>query len=131
MDITIDTSAVLAVCLNEPTKALLISQSKGANLIAPGSIHWEVGNALSAMLKRERIEMNTAIACLVSYREVPIQLVDVDLEQSLALAARFRMYAYDAFLLTCAIQHHTPLMSVDGPLKEAAKQLGIPVLGGV
>jgi predicted nucleic acid-binding protein len=121
----------MAVCLNEPSKTLLISQSQGANLVAPSSIHWKVGNALSAMLKRERIEMTKAIACLASYREIPIQLVEVDLEQSLAIAARFRMYAYDAYLLTCAIQHHTPLMSVDRPLKEAAKQLGIPVLGGV
>jgi predicted nucleic acid-binding protein len=131
MDITIDTSAILAVCLNEPPTALLVSQSEGASLIAPSSIYWEVGNALSAMLKRDRMDMAKALACLASYREIPIKLVEVDLAQSLAIAGRFRMYAYDAYLLTCAIQYRTPLMSLDRPLQEAARQLGIQVLGGV
>jgi predicted nucleic acid-binding protein len=131
MDITIDTSAILAVCLNEPPTARLVSQSEGANLIAPSSINWEVGNALSAMLKRDRMDMAKALACLAAYREIPIKLVEVDLEQSLAIAGRFRMYAYDAYLLTCAIQYRTPLMSLDRPLQEAARQLGIEVLGGI
>ncbi len=129
MDITIDTSAVLAVCFNEPSKPSLISLSKGANLLAPASVHWEVGNALSAMLKRGRIQQNQANACLHSYQEIPIKLVEVDLEQALAIAAKFRMYAYDAYLLACAIQHHTPLLTLDEPLKEIARQLGISVLG--
>jgi predicted nucleic acid-binding protein len=129
MEITIDTSAVLAVCFNEPSKTELVSLSKGATLVAPNSIHWEVGNALSAMLKRDRIDLKEAKACLASYREIPIKLVDVDLYQSLEIASRYRMYAYDAYLLSCAVQHHTPLMTLDEPLKTAARQLGVIVLG--
>ncbi|NDB01843.1 MAG: toxin-antitoxin system, toxin component, PIN family protein [Betaproteobacteria bacterium] len=39
------------------------------------------------------------------------------------------MYAYDAYLLACAAQYRTPLLSLDGALNAAARQLGIPVLG--
>lgn len=129
MNITIDTSAVLAVCLNEPTKNNLILLSEGANLIAPHSIHWEVGNALSAMLKRERIDLSQANACIRAYSEIPIKWVDVDLAGSVTIASRFRMYAYDAYLLNCAVFYHAPLLTVDGALKIAARQLGITVLG--
>ncbi len=131
MEITIDTSAVLAVCFNESSKPELIALSRGAKLIGPSSIHWEVGNALSAMLKRDRIDLKQAKACLVSYKEIPIKLVEVDLYQSLEIGAKFRMFAYDSFLLSCAIAHHTPLMTLDEPLKAAARQLGIVVLGDV
>jgi predicted nucleic acid-binding protein len=129
MKITIDTSAVLAVCLNEPSKAALVSLSKGASLVAPNSIHWAIGNALSALLKRDRIDLKETKACLASYREIPIKLVDVDLYQALEIVLKYRIYAYDAFLLLCAVQHHTPLMTLDEPLKAVARQLGVVVLG--
>jgi predicted nucleic acid-binding protein len=129
MEITIDTSAVISVCLNEPTKALLVSLSEGCSLIAPRSIHWEVGNALSAMLKRNVVDLNTATSYLRSYHAIPIKMIDVDLEQSLSIASRYRMYAYDAYLLSCAMQYSTSLMTLDGPMKIAARQLGIRVLG--
>lgn len=129
MDITIDTSALLAVCTNERSKPRLIELTAGCSLIAPASIHWEIGNALSAMLKRERVDLEQAQACVASYHAIPVKFVDVDLNQALALAARFRMYAYDAYLLVCAMQSRTPLLSLDSALNTAAGQLGILVLG--
>lgn len=129
MEITIDTSALLAVCTNELSKPKLIEITAGCRLIAPASIHWEVGNALSAMLKRERIDLAQAQACVGAYQEIPVKLVDVDLSHALALAARFRMYAYDAYLLSCAVQSRTPLLSLDSALNAAASQMGIQILG--
>ena len=128
MDIIIDTSVLLAVCTNEPSKPRLIELTAGSNLIAPASIHWEVGNALSAMLKRERIDLKQAQTCVAAYQQIPVKLVSVDLAQALALSARFRMYAYDAYILVCAMQFHAPLITLDGALKTAATQLGITVL---
>lgn len=54
MDIVIDTSVIIAVIANEPEKGDLVELTKGANLIAPLSVHWEIGNAFSAMLKRRK-----------------------------------------------------------------------------
>jgi predicted nucleic acid-binding protein len=129
MEITIDTSVVLAVCTNEPSKAELIKRTAGAQLIAPASIHWEVGNALSAMIKRKRIDLKQAQACVKVYQKIPIKLIEVNLLRALALSERFRMYAYDAYLLVCAMDNRSALISLDGTLNQAAKQMGISTLG--
>jgi predicted nucleic acid-binding protein len=125
MDITIDTSALLAVCTNEPSKSRLIALTAGHRLIAPSSVHWEVGNALSAMLKRKRIQLDEAQACIEAYQEIPIRLINVDLSTSVAIASRFQMYAYDAYLIACALQTHSPLLTLDNALSHAAKQIGL------
>ena len=55
-------------------------------------------------------------------------LVSVDLKQSLALVRQLNIYAYDAYLLVCAMQLGTPLLTLDAPLKVAAASLGIEVM---
>jgi predicted nucleic acid-binding protein len=129
MNITIDTSVILSVCTNEPTKQQLIAQTTGARLIAPASIHWEVGNALSAMIKRGRITKEQAQLCLRAYKQIPVRFVDIDIEDALFIAARFKIYAYDAYLMACASQYSTPLLTLDGALKVHAAELGLEVLG--
>lgn len=128
MDITVDTSALIAAVGNEPTKPRIVELTTGHNLVAPASVHWEVGNALSAMLKRERITLPQAQECVESYLQIPIRLVDVDLRQSLALVKRLRVYAYDAYLLSCAAQFRAPLLTLDDALRVAAKAAGVDVL---
>ena len=96
--------------------------------MAPNSVHWEVGNALSAMVKRQRVTLAQANACVEAYLQIPIKLIGVDLKQSLALVAQLRVYAYDAYLLVCAMQMRTPLLTLDEPLRAAAANLGIEVL---
>jgi predicted nucleic acid-binding protein len=120
---------MLAVCTNEPSKPRLIKLTAGAQLIAPVSVHWEVGNALSAMMKRKRINLKQAQACVKVYQKIPIKLIDVNLTRALALSERFRMYAYDAYLLVCATENRSPLITLDGALKMAAQQMGISILG--
>ena len=128
MDITIDTSVVLAVVCGEAARERAIKLTTGHTLIAPPSLDWEVGNALSAMLKRERITPAQADACLAAYGKIPVKLVDVDLRQALALTARLKAYAYDAYMLVCAQQSGTSLLTLDDALKIHAASLGIDVL---
>jgi predicted nucleic acid-binding protein len=128
MEITTDASVLIAVVGNEPSRKRAIELTTGHGLVAPSSIHWEVGNALSAMVKRQRITLAQAASCVDAYLQIPIKLVDVDLKQSLALVQQFRIYAYDAYLLVCAMNLGTPLLSLDEPLKAAAQTLGIEVL---
>ncbi len=51
MTLVVDTSVILAVVLNEPSKAALIQLTIGAELLVPASSHGEIDNALSAMFK--------------------------------------------------------------------------------
>ena len=128
MEIIIDTSAVLAVVLNEPQKAALVELTTGAELVAPASLPWEVGNAFSAMLKRGRITLPDARRALSVYELIPIRFLDVDLEAALSLAARHNTYAYDAYMLACAEARRSPLLTLDSGLIHAAKNAGIDFL---
>ncbi len=73
-----------------------------AELLAPGSVHWEVGNAFSALLKRSRLGLPEVQAAPAAYGWIPIRFVDVDLAGALELANRFGLYAYGAYLMACA-----------------------------
>ena len=129
MEITIDTSVVLAVVCNEAGRELAIKLTKGHALIAPASLHWEIGNALSAMLKRQRITLPEAKACFAAYGKIPIKLVDVDIKRALAISSKFRIYAYDAYMLVCAEQMSSPLLTFDEALVTHASGLGLEILG--
>ena len=128
MDIVVDTSVIIAVIANEPEKEALVELTKGANLIAPHSVHWEIGNAFSAMLKRERIRVEQAIQAMRLYQQIPIRFVDVELEESLKIADTLGIYAYDAYLIRCALKYKSPLISLDRKLVNAAKEMKARVI---
>jgi predicted nucleic acid-binding protein len=127
MNIVVDTSVIIAVVTNEESKAKLVELTKGIELICPYSLHWEVGNAISAMFKRKRIDLITAKKILEYYQQIPIRFIDVDLSLSLELASTFKIYAYDAYFLACALSLKSPLLSLDKELIRAAKKLEIQI----
>ena len=53
-NIVIDTSAILAVLLDEPEKPAVVKVTMGSAVCAPASLRWEVGNAATAGVKRRR-----------------------------------------------------------------------------
>lgn len=125
MAIVIDTSAVVAVLLSEPERPGLIKSTRGADLVAPASFHWEVGNALTAALKRHRVTIPQAQRALNAYAAIPIRFVDVDLALSVEVAAEHGLYAYDAYLIVCALQQRAPLLTLDAALGRAASATGV------
>jgi predicted nucleic acid-binding protein len=128
MDVVVDASVIIAVIADEPERAALIGLTQGTDLIAPHSVHWEVGNAFSAMFKRGRITLPRALRAMAAYRQIPIRLVDVELEESLEIAQRLEVYAYDAYLIRCAVKYMAPLISLDQHLIEGAKEMKVKVL---
>ena len=128
MAVVIDASIVVAVIAHEPQRDALIELTRGADLLAPASVHWEIGNAFSAMLKRNRIELQQAMQAIAAYRQIPIRYVDVELEDTLAIAAQYGIYAYDAYLVRCGLKFNAPLLSLDRELLQAAEQAGVHVL---
>ena len=128
MTVTIDTSALLAVLLNEPHKPAIIEATKGYDLQAPASLDAEVGNALSAMFKRGRITLEDAEQVLAQFAQIPIRRTQLRLTEALRLAHAHDMYAYDAYVLDCARQYPSTLLSLDNPLRAIAQKLGITLL---
>jgi predicted nucleic acid-binding protein len=78
MDIVIDTSVLIAVILNEPEKAELVKLTAGHTLVGPESIRWEIGNAFSAMFKKDRITLRMAQQAMSIFEVIPIRYMDVD-----------------------------------------------------
>ncbi|MGA2796299.1 MAG: type II toxin-antitoxin system VapC family toxin [Thermoguttaceae bacterium] len=128
MDIIIDASSIIAVIANEPEKASLIEITRGANLFAPASVHWEIGNAFSAMLKRNRIDLILAQKAIEAYRRIPLRFIDVELSQAIDLSAKLDVYAYDAYIIRAALDQRCALLTLDRGLIKAAKQAGVSVL---
>jgi predicted nucleic acid-binding protein len=128
MVLVIDTSIILAVLLNEATKSELVRLTTGAELVAPLSLHWEIGNALSAMIKRKCITLSEALQALLEYQKVPIRFLDVPLDDTLRVVEQHHVYAYDAYFIVCARQHACPLITLDGGLQTAARAAKISLL---
>jgi len=128
LDISVDTSIIMAVILNEPTKPVLLQLTEGADLRSAASLPWEVGNALTALFKRGRIGLEQAQRALESFEAIPVQLAEVDLQEAVRLGHEHGIYAYDAYVLECARRYATPLLSLDGPQCRIARTLGIEVL---
>jgi predicted nucleic acid-binding protein len=128
VDIVVDTSVLIAVLTGEPTRDHLIARTQGADLLAPGSVHWEIGNAFSALLKRRRVRLSEVQSALAAYAQIPIRFVDVELAAALELADRFGLYAYDAYLMACARRQRAPLLTLDGRLGRAAREAGVELV---
>lgn len=127
MRIFLDASVFLAVALDQPERPELVKVTKQANLVAAAALPYEVGNALSAMVRRDRLTADEAVQALSAIRRVPVELMAVDIERALELASRHGIYAYDAYVLQCATAIRCPLLTLDKAMRRVAADLGIPL----
>jgi len=125
VDVVIDTSVIIAVIAGEPERDRLIGLTQGVSLLAPPSVHWEIGNAFSAMPRRGRTTYEAVMRGLELYRGAPIRFVQVELEESMALASALGISAYDAYLLACARRYRAPLLTLDGALRAQATRVDV------
>ena len=128
MDTVTDTSAIIAVITDEPERQAIIRHTVGAELVVPLSVHWEIGNAFSAMLKRQRITLPQAKQAIANYHRITFRYIDVGLDQALDLSERLNIYAYDAYVLACALNLRLPLLTLDRRLANAARVLEVQTL---
>jgi len=128
MHVVVDTSVILAVLLGEPERNKLISLTQNCDLLAPHSLHWEIGNAFSAMFKRGRISLKAAQSALKNYLKIPVRLCEIDLLKALEIAKNSNIYAYDAYMIECARNFKAPLLTLDSLLKENARKYKVSVM---
>jgi predicted nucleic acid-binding protein len=128
MRIAVDTSVIIAVIADEPQRIKIIELTKNSTIVAPSSVKWEVGNAFSAMMKKSRINLQQAISAIGIYEEISIEIIDVSISKSMELASKYNMYAYDAYILQCAIQENVPLLTLDKELADIAQKEGVQIL---
>ncbi len=108
--LVVDTSAVLAVLLHEPTRPALLSATEGYGLVGAPSLPWGVGNALIAGVRR-RLSTKAVRQAWASYRAVPVRLGEIDAARALDIAVELHLYAYDAYVLETALAERLPLLT--------------------
>ena len=128
MDIVIDTSALIAVIVDEPERNIIIELTTGNILIGPGSIPWEIGNAFSAMFKRQRLTLEEARKGLAIFESIPLRYIKPDFANAVTISKQTNMYAYDAYFIDCAIRQKAPLLTLDRKLKIAAQSLNVQTM---
>jgi predicted nucleic acid-binding protein len=128
MDILADTNVFLAVSLNEPERGRIIRLTTDASVTAPEILPYEIGNALSAMVKRKKLTQAEALLAEKAASLIPVRLVSVDIHASLEIATEHNIYAYDAYFLHCARTYSLPLLTLDKRMKQVAIDIGIQVL---
>ena len=129
MNIVSDTNIFLAVALDEPEKDRIIQLTSGLDAIAPEILPYEIGNALSAMIKRKQITYDEALFAQKAASLIPVRLISIDIQQALKLAIEFNIYAYDAYFLQCARAMSRPLITLDKRMKQVATKLNVELLG--
>jgi predicted nucleic acid-binding protein len=128
MDILIDASAILAVLLNEPGKSAIIEGTSNSVLIAPGCIEYEIGNAISALCKRNLLEISDGVLVWHEFCKIPLRQILPPFPEALLLAGSESIYAYDAYYISCAELLGIPLLTLDTTMKQIASKRGIVCL---
>ena len=128
MEIISDTNIFLAVILEEPEKDNIIQLTAQSNVVSPEILPYEIGNALTAMVKRKQLTREEALAVFEASKSIRVRLLTVDIEKALRIALEHNIYAYDAYFLQCALHLSCPLLTLDKRMKVEAHALDIQVL---
>ena len=128
MRIIADTNIFLAAVLEEPEKERIVALTSGHELVAPEILFYEVGNALSALVKKALLDADEVNTAWEMVQQIPVQLTAVDIGSALRIATAHGIYAYDAYFLECAIHMRSPLLTLDKKMRLVAGELGIQIL---
>ncbi len=128
MKIIADTNTFIAVALNEPEKDRIIRLTEGHDLIAPDVLPFEIGNALTAMMKKAALMKDEVTSAWEAIQNIPVDLRSTDIKSALNIAIQFNIYAYDAYLLECADNLRSPLLTLDLSMQRIAREIGITIL---
>jgi predicted nucleic acid-binding protein len=128
MKIVADTNIFIAVVLNEPEKKTIVNLTEGHVLIAPEVLPFEIGNALTAMVKRKALLADEAVLAWDAIQHIPVDLRRIDIAAAMKIAMQHNIYAYDAFFLECALNQRSPLLTLDRQMRELAGKIGIQIM---
>lgn len=128
--IVVDCGAFMACVLldEEPPKGLPERLGE-AEFAVPAIWPIEVANALLMALRKKRADEAAMQIIRRSLKARSIEVepgrVDLALSSTLALAAEYKLTAYDAAYLELALRRDLPLATLDSDLRRAAKKAGV------
>ena len=128
MDIIIDSSCIIAVLLGEEQSSKVREITKGTRLNSAVCLPYEIGNSLSAAVKRHRISSDDAVLAYKEFLRIPVRLIEPDISKAVKIAAQESQYAYDAYYIACAIDMGIPLYTLDNGMIDIAEKRGVKCL---
>ena len=128
MKVIADTNTFIAVALNEPEKDMIIRLTEGYDLVAPEVLPFEIGNALTTMMKKNALKTDEVVFAWDMVQHIPVELRRIDIRAALNIATECNIYAYDAYFLECALNQRSPLLTLDRQMREIARKIGIQIM---
>lgn len=130
--IVVDASTALAWCFpdeaSEYADGILVSLEKKTMLV-PAVWGLEITNAILVGERKKRLtqpDIKLFLSLIESLSFVEdVQSVGNSVRNVFPLAREYGLTAYDASYLELAIRHGVPLATLDGKLRNAAKQTGV------
>lgn len=116
----VDASAVVALLFDEETRDAVVARIAGSDLIAPGLLPYEIGNACIKKIKARPGETNALLRAMRAYELMAIQEVDADMDGVAALARETGLTFYDSAYLWLARGLDAELVTLDDKLAKAA-----------
>ena len=130
MEIIADACAIMAIIVKEPERDLVIKLTRNAIIVSPEMVSYEIANALTKMMKKKVIEKERMINAFNYFKDIPIKIVQINIEKALEIACDYNIYAYDACYLEAAKRLNLSLLTFDGNMAKVGKEMGIKILGG-
>lgn len=131
----IDCSVAVTWCFEDeatPASDRLLDRLGEESATAPGIWPLEIGNVLVMAERRGRINAAQIAEFVALVRELPVAIdeetPDRALDEVMALARSKGLTTYDAAYLELAMRLGVPLATQDKELRQAAEELGTPVL---
>jgi predicted nucleic acid-binding protein len=130
MEVLLDASAIMTVIADEAESEIVINCTKGAVIVSPSVLPFEIANGLTKMIKKKVIDTKEKLINLIwNFQQIPIKIVEANIKKSLEIAWDYKIYAYDAFYLEVAKRLNLPLLTFDSEMRKIGKSIGINILG--
>jgi predicted nucleic acid-binding protein len=115
----VDASALGALLFGEPDGAAVAERLRGASLIAPALLPFEVANICLKKMRRHPDQRDVLMVAFGMLGQMEVGIVEVDHDEALVTAERSGLTAYDASYLWLARRTRSELVTLDGQLQAA------------
>ena len=121
----IDASCILEFLLNQEGCNEVKAIVADSELVAPTCLSFEIGNAISKLIKRNLLSIVDGVAVFHEFSKIPIRLIEPNIPSSIVLAGQSDSYSYDAFYINLATQFSLPLFTFDEKMRQISAERGI------
>jgi predicted nucleic acid-binding protein len=115
----VDPSALAALLFGEPDAIAVADRLRGAELIAPALLPFEVANTCIKKIRRHPDQRDALLAAFGLLGRMEVGVVEIDHGETVLLAERSGLTAYDASYLWLARETRCELVTLDGRLEVA------------